>query len=165
MENRNMKLLMIWVLMTCSSCFMACYSQNQSTNEKVSSDQIKRLLDDYYHTMSDRDWKSYKMFFTSEAILTTIWQQEGDTIPSILTNSISEFIAQTKDGPDSQPIFEEKMLSAKIDVRSNLAQAWVNYEAKFGSKDSLFEWKGIDLFSFIRYDNEWKIVSIVFESE
>ena len=50
-------------------------------------------------------------------------------------------------------------------MKNNLANAWVKYEAKFGTKDQLMEWKGIDLFSFIKYNEEWKIVSIVYESE
>jgi len=164
MENRTTKLL-LYLLVTCSFCFIACDSKNQSKNKTQPVDEIKGLLDDYYNTMSARDWKIYKNFFSNEATLTTIWQEEADTIPKILTTSISDFIAQTKDGPDSQPIFEEKMLSSEIAVKNNLAQVWVNYEAKFGSKDSLIEWKGTDLFSFIRHNNEWKIVSILFESE
>ncbi len=164
MENRNIKLF-ICLLITCSYFFTACNSENQSKSKNIHDDVIKELLIDYYQTMSDRNWKSYKDFFSSDATLTTIWKKETDSIPKILTTSINDFIAQTKDGPDSQPIFEEKMLSSEINVNKNLAIAWVRYEAKFGSKNNLTEWKGIDVFSFIRHNNEWKVVSIVFESD
>lgn len=158
MKKYTKRFLLYLLIITCFYP-IACNCPDQSQKE------INQLLDDYYQTMSDRDWPNYKLFFTDDATLTTVWQEETDTVPKILTHSISEFIAQTKDGPDSQPIFEEKMNDTKIEVNNNLAQAWVNYSAKFGSKDNLYEWKGVDLFSFIRHKEEWKIVSIVFESE
>lgn len=132
---------------------------------KQEQQNIEAILQSYYQNMSDRDWTSYQRFFSPDATLTTIWPAEGTNTPQIHTNTISEFLAQTSEGPDSQPIFEEKMIKSEITCKGNLAQAWVNYEAKFGSKDSLLEWKGLDLFSFIRHNGEWKIVSLVFESE
>ena len=142
-----------------------CESPKKSLAHRPSTAQIQNLLEDYYATMSARDWTRYKKFFSDDATLTTIWQNETDTLPNILTTSISDFILQTKDGPDSQPIFEEKMLSHAITVKNNLASAWVKYEAKFGTTDELMKWKGLDLFSFLKHNNEWKIISIVFESE
>jgi hypothetical protein len=164
MGNRFIKLI-ISTLLICSSFYTKGNAQKISEKDSQSTEEIEIILGNYYTTMSARDWPAYKDFFSNDATLTTIWQQETDTIPKIFTNSINDFIAQTKNGPDSQPIFEEKMLSADITVKNNLAQAWVRYEAKFGSSDNLVEWKGLDLFSLIRYNDEWKIVSIVFESE
>jgi len=137
----------------------------ESDQNKQEQQNIEAILQSYYQSMSDRDWASYRRFFSAEATLTTIWTAEGASTPQIHTNTITEFLAQTGEGPDSQPIFEEKMTKSEITCKGNLAQAWVNYEAKFGSKDSLLEWKGLDLFSFIRHNDEWKIVSLVFEAE
>ena len=114
--------------------------------------------------MSSRDWESYKSFFIEEATLTTIWQTENDSIPGIYSVTIDEFLAQTADGPDSQPIFEEKMLEAETTVRDGLAQSWVKYEAKFGSEDNLMTWEETDLFSWIKFNDEWKIVSLAYVS-
>lgn len=164
MGNRNIKLL-IFLLFTNCYFFTACELEKTAKNNKQSDDRINELLIDYYQTMSDRHWKSYKEFFINDATLTTIWKEETDSMPKIFTNSITDFIKKTNEGPDSQPVFEEKMLNSEIDVNKNLALAWVSYEAKFGTKDNLMKWNGVDLFSFIRYNNEWKIVSIVFESE
>lgn len=69
---------------------------------------------------------------------------------------------QTKDGPDSQPIFEEKMTGSEIDVRGQLASAWIRYKAKFGSESHLMEWSGTDLFTLIKDNNSWKIVSMAY---
>lgn len=125
-----------------------------------SSVEVEEILKDYYKTMSNRDWKQYKTLFVERATLTTIWPDESDSTPRILTNTIDDFISKTKDGPYSQPIFEEKMLNAKVSVRQNLAQGWVDYSVKFGSKENLNEWYGNDLISLIKFDGEWKIVSM-----
>lgn len=125
---------------------------------------IEVFLEDYYRIMSDRDWVKYKAFFIDNASLTTIWQTESDSVPGIFSVSIDEFIDQTPQGPDSQPIFEERMISHEISVKGNLAQAWVKYEAKFGTDENLMQWKGYDQFSLIRFKGEWRIVSIVYES-
>jgi len=154
-----------YLTLFCSIFFMACNSEHPQKTVHSSNPEIEEILENYYSTMSARDWPAYKKFFSSDAALTTVWLKEPDTIPKIISTSIDDFIAQTKDGPDSQPIFEEKMLSSEITQKKNLANAWVRYEAKFGTADNLMEWKGHDLFSFIKYDHEWKIVSIVFESE
>ena len=125
---------------------------------------IEVFLEDYYRIMSDRDWVKYKTFFIDNASLTTIWQTESDSVPGIFSVSIDEFIDQTPQGPDSQPIFEERMISHEISAKGNLAQAWVKYEAKFGTDENLMRWKGYDQFSLIRFKGEWRIVSIVYES-
>jgi hypothetical protein len=142
-----------------------CHSRSNATDTDLARSQIESILSDYYKTMSARDWKQYKSFFSDRATLTTIWQEESDSLPKIFTTTIDEFILQTKNGPDSQPIFEEKLLNATIETKNNLAQAWVRYSAKFGSKDNLKEWRGYNLISLIKHNEVWKIVSIVFESE
>ena len=126
---------------------------------------IQSFLEDYYQAMSDRDWEEYRQFFLPQARLTTVWQDDDDSEPMLFDSSIDEFIAQTPQGPDSQPIFEEKMTSSKITVKGGLAQAWVGYDAKFGSPDSLMEWSGYDLFSLLRYQDTWKITSLTYGSE
>ena len=143
----------------------ACNQGQAPSASRTAHDEINRLLENYYEVMSARNWEEYRVFFVDDAILTTIWAADSGSVPEIYTSSIEEFIAQTKDGPDSQPIFEETMISSEISVRNNLAQAWVKYQARFGSSDNLMEWTGTDLFSLIYYHDEWKIVSLAFASE
>ena len=134
----------------------ALHGQDDSTKE------IQDLLTQYYQVMSDRDWVHYKAFFIEGATLTTIWQAPESNSPAMSHFSIDEFIHQTKDGPDSQPIFEEKMTGSEIDVRGQLASAWIRYKAKFGSESHLMEWSGTDLFTLIKDNSSWKIVSLAY---
>lgn len=125
---------------------------------------LYKLLEEYYHYFSERDWDKYESYFWSEATLTTVWQDDGMDAPGVVITSIEEFLGKTHLGPDSQPIFEEKMNDAFVAVRGDLAQAWVKYEAKFGNDNELMQWEGIDLFSFMKHNGEWRIVSIVYSS-
>ena len=76
-----------------------------------------------------------------------------------------EFIEKAPEGPGSQPIFEERMHSAQMHVRGNLAVVWVRYTAKFGNHESVVEWSGIDAFTLLRHDDRWRIASLTFSPE
>lgn len=127
--------------------------------------EIQAFLENYYQTFSDRDWERFESLFTDQAVLTTIWQSESDSVPVLFTNTITQFLEQTGSGPDSQPIFEEHMVDSKITVNNGLASAWVNYEAKFGTSEDLMEWTGKDLFSLIRHEGRWYIASLSYVSD
>lgn len=140
----------------------SCDSEKPATRENT---EINVFLENYYRIFSERDWETYKDFFTDEAALTTIWQSEEDSVPVIFTNTISQFIEQAGAGPDSQPIFEERMLSSEIIVKNGLASAWTSYEAKFGSDENLMVWSGTDLFSLIKHEGRWYIASLTYVSD
>jgi len=148
-------------------CLVSCANNRHERGDAQSSAEVpvlNKLLASYYADMSERDWQEYREYFWDDATLTTSWQKEGDTVARVNVTSIDAFIEQTPRGPDSQPIFSERMKSASIQVRDNLATAWVEYDAEFGQPDSLMRWSGTDVFTFLRHDGEWKIVSLVFES-
>ena len=163
-KSKQVNKLFIISILLLSIHFYGCQSSEKQIGLSEEEIELKELLSNYYNIMSERDWQEYKSFFSEDATLTSIWQPPGKDEPDIHTNTITSFLTQTNDGPDSQPIFEEKMISADITVKSNLACAWVNYEAKFGSSDNLMKWKGMDLFSFIKHKGDWKITGLTFES-
>ncbi len=138
------------------------YSQEASNATESEEAVLREVITSYYHDMSDRDWATYKSYFTEDAMMTTIWKAPSDDEPRINSYSINDFLKQTRKGPDSRPVFEEKPLSIEISIRHDLATAWVKYAAKFGTKKDLIEWQGYDLFSFIRYKGEWKIASLAY---
>lgn len=149
------------LLLFCAACSTEHTAEiPQPSPEKQ---EIKDFLEQYYTTMSDRDWPAYQDMFWEKATLTTVWQKPGDSTAAVHITTIDEFIAQTPQGPDSQPIFEERMQQAEIEVRGNLARAWVSYSAKFGSEEQLHEWEGLDLFTFMRQDDRWRIVALAYE--
>ncbi len=148
-------------LVFCLFFFFFCQHALAQPDESLSQKSVlEKFIQDYYQAMSDRDWEKYAGFFTPEATLTTIWQAPGTSAPQIVVSSLSDFLAKTGEGPDSQPIFEEKALRIQIEIRNNLASVWTHYEAKFGTPENLMQWKGYDLFSLIQHQGAWKIVSL-----
>ena len=155
---KNCLLVIFGLLLLFSSCD---HKKSINTNNSELR-EVESFIVEYYAVMSARNWSAYREFFSEKAILTTVWQDSTETTPQIFSNTISEFIAQTASGPDSQPIFEEKPIHIEIEIKADLAAVWVNYEAKFGSENNLIEWKGYDLFSLIKFEGKWKIASLTY---
>jgi len=158
------------VILAAISLF-SCTTKTDNSTSTISltdtpeGEAVEIKLKEYYKDMSARDWKKYRSHFWNNATITTAWQQPGDSAATVDVTTIDDFIKEAPNGPDSQPVFEEKMTDSKIKVQGNIAEAWVNYEAKFGKPDSLTQWKGVDVFTLMRHNSEWKIVSLVFEAE
>jgi hypothetical protein len=125
---------------------------------------VEKRLKQYYIDMSARDWKKYRAHFWDNGTITTLWKHPDDSVAKVDVTMIDDFVKETPNGPDSQPVFEEKMKNSKISVQGNIAEAWVEYDAKFGTNEKLTEWSGTDVFTLMRHEGEWKIVSLVFES-
>ena len=140
---------------------------NATPPEGATADQdtIRQTLLVYYQDMSDRAWARYRTHFWDNATITTVWQQGGDSSRRVHVITIDEFVRDTPNGPDSKPVFEEKMLGSEIAITGNIAVVWARYEAKFGSRDSLSHWQGTDVFTLLRFGGSWKIVSLVFEAD
>jgi hypothetical protein len=146
---------------------LACSNQSGSIQQVSNADvaDVERLLKQYYTDFSARDWEKFRSHFWPYATITTAWRQPGDSVSTVDVTPIDDFINEAPNGPDSQPIFEEALVRSEIRTRGNLAEAWVDYRAKFGTEDQLSEWTGRDVFTLLRHNEEWKIVSLVFESE
>ena len=145
--------------------FIYDFNKPSTPEEQQAMSAIDAMIYSYYNTMSDRNWEAYREFFWDDATLTTIWQKPGETEPSVHVSTIGEFISGTAEGPDSQPVFEEKPVGINIQIRGDLAVAWVSYEAMFGTEDNLMEWSGTDIFTLIRHKGEWKISSLAYASD
>ena len=148
---------------------VSCRNSTEADLKEESSleeQQLEEFINEYYETLSSRNWEEYRKFFWPKATIATIWQEANDPAPKVLINSIEEFILQTPQGPDSFPIFEENLKEIEfIKVKKGLAEIWATYEAKFGTKDNLMEWTGTDLFSLMKHNGEWRISSMAFESD
>lgn len=120
-------------------------------------------LEAYYADFSARDWEAFADHFWPGANLTAIWQPPGESAERVVATSVPAFVEKAPEGPGSATIFEEWMTAATLRVTSNgLAQAWVDYEARFGEPDALMEWSGVDAFTLMRFDGRWRIASLAY---
>jgi hypothetical protein len=127
--------------------------------------EVLVFLESYYDAFSDRDWDRFAEHFWPGATITTVWQPPGEPAAQVTVTTVPEFVRQAPEGPGSREIFEERMLAAELHVRGTLAQAFARYRARFGDPGEVAEWEGIDSFSLLHHDGEWRIVALSFASE
>jgi hypothetical protein len=124
--------------------------------------QILTELRAYYRDFSARDWLAFAEHFWPGADLTTILQLPGQDSARVIATSVPDFVAQAPHGPDSLPVFEERLLDVRITAAGDLAQAWARYRAAFGKPGAVSEWDGIDAFTLLRRGGRWRIVGLAF---
>lgn len=127
--------------------------------------EVLAMLERYYRDLSGQDFDLLRRDFWTDATLTTTWQSEGADTAEVTVITVDEFIEEAPNGPGSKSIFEERMTSADVRVHGDLAQIWAHYDARFGDPGEIFEWSGIDAFTLLRHDGEWRIAALVFAAE
>lgn len=152
------------LLMLCLSVGLCSCQPEQRVADPVVR-EVDSVVAQYYRDMSARDWVAYRGHFWPQATLTTIWQPPDEPQPRVVVTSIESFLSSTAQGPDSKPIFEERLLSNETRVVANLAHVWARYEARFGDSSSVMTWRGIDAFTWMKHDGRWKIVSLAYTDE
>jgi Domain of unknown function (DUF4440) len=125
-------------------------------------EEILRQVASYYTAFSDRDWNAFADHFWPGATMTTVWQAPGESGPRVVATTVPRFIEQAPLGPDSKPIFEERMDRAEVRSQGNLAHVWAHYTARFGDSNDVATWHGIDAFTFMKHDGRWKIVALAY---
>ena len=113
----------------------------------------------------DRDWTRFQDHFWPGATLTTVWAPDPEEGERVVVTTIPDFVAQAPLGPGSREVFEERMVSARLEIAGGLAQAWVRYDARFGDPGAIVEWSGIDAFNLIRHQGQWRIVSLAYAAD
>ena len=126
---------------------------------------VREEVAQYYRDLSARDWRTYGGHFWPGATLTTVWQPPGEAAPGVAIMTIDQFLARTGAGPDSKPIFEERLLGQEVRLTGNLAHAWARYETTFGDSASVATWRGVDAFTWMKHDGRWQIVALAYTDE
>jgi len=136
-----------------------------SLQAKKNSDSAEKLVTGLYEMLTINnttlpDWNQVRKCFNPEAII---------VLRSALTESkvldVDGFIADFQHFIENSDVveqsFSETVLNCKGEVFGNTAWYSVVYEAKIHGTDR--KNTGVDHFSLINLDGEWKIVSIVNE--
>lgn len=61
--------------------------------------------------------------------------------------------------------FYERGIANKIETFGNIAQAWSSYESRRQRDDAQPFTRGINSFQFVRQDNRWWVLTILWDSE
>jgi hypothetical protein len=146
------------------SCSLVTFPQSHDP----AAGDVTNVVSRYYADMSCSDGTfvpAFESHFWPGATVSTVWKPKGYERQQVVVTSVHDFVAQTPERACSEPIFEEKMDTAEVKIHNGLAQVWAHYQARFGKPGSLKQWIGIDAFTLLKHDNQWKIVSLVFRAE
>jgi hypothetical protein len=144
--------------------FAACASESRPANQAddTAREEVIEAVESYYADFSARDWDRFSGHFWPSATLTTVWQKPGENAPRVVTTTVLEFVRLAPQGPDSKPIFEERMDSSDVRIAGNLAHVWAHYTARFGDSTDVATWHGIDAFTLMKHDGHWRIVALAY---
>lgn len=135
--------------------------------DAAARDSVLAELRAYYRDLSARDWSALRDHFWSGGTITTIWRPVGEERERVVVQTAAEFAEAGPEGPGSREIFEEEMVSHRIDAdgSAGVATVWADYRARFGDPGDVTEWEGTDVFTLLRHDGRWRIASLVFVPE
>lgn len=144
----------------------SCVPKDQSTVDPSAAErELREAVVQYYADMSARNWQAYAKHFWPHATLTTVWQPPGESSPRVVITSIEEFLKHTAEGPDSKPIFEERLLGQEPRIVGKLANVWAHYQVRFGDSAKVSSWRGYDVFTWMKHDSTWRIVALAYADE
>lgn len=121
-------------------------------NEKM----IKAKVDQFFTALEKQDTLSLKKLWFSEG---QVWTINNTTNP--MTHSMRFFKGDLKSF-DPKRILQERALGYDIKVHKGMAMAWVPYDFHVNGQ---FSHCGVDIFSLIKIENEWKFINASYTME
>ena len=158
-------LLLLTVLVACRVEYAPPAERQSRLAPAADTSLVLAELRGYYRDFSARDWPLFAGHFWPGATIAVVWQPPGEGAPRVTVTSVPDFVTAAPEGPGSREIFEERMVDARIRLTDGLAQAWVRYRVRFGNPGDVQEWDGVDVFTLLRHEGQWRIVSLAFQSE
>lgn len=155
--------LLIFILLIHSIAFLA---QTIETNKDEKAFSAEEVVDKLYELVTFNagttpDWEKVKSLFIDDAVivLRTSWAET-----SIL--SVDDFVADFVEFIESRNVketgFSETIIKKESMIFGDIATFLVLYEAYIPGSERPAQ-KGVDSFSLIKKDGEWKIISILNE--
>lgn len=135
------------------SIFILIFSSNiKAQNDTLAINQVITQL---FDGMRTSDSNLVKDVFHTEATLQTVFTNKtGET--KLHEEQISEFVKAV--GTPHDGIWNEKITQTNIQIDGNLAHAWTTYDFYV---DDRFIHCGVNSFQLVKFNNEWKIISII----
>jgi len=133
--------------------FLGGNTQTNSQEEKL----ILQKVNQFFEALEKQDTILLKSIAILDGQTTSIRSQNDSLLIRIAT-----YKDRMKSFVNPQSVIYEKMLSAEIKIHGRIAMAWVPYTL---SINQIFNHCGIDVFTFFKTQEGWKIVSLDYSVE
>lgn len=127
--------------------------QNSHPEEK----QILQKVNQFFEALEKQDTILLKSIVLLDGQTTSIRTQNDSlqTRTALFKDRMRSFV-------NPQSVIYEKMLSAEVKIHGRIAMAWVPYTLSINQN---FNHCGIDVFTFFKTNDGWKIVSLDYSVE
>lgn len=119
--------------------------------------QILQKVNQFFEALEKQDTILLKSIVLLDGQTTSIRSQNDSLLIRIAT-----YKERMKSFVNPQSVIYEKMLSAEIKIHGRIAMAWVPYTLSINQH---FNHCGIDVFTFFKTQEGWKIVSLDYSVE
>ena len=134
--------------------FSQCYAQHDTESEKK---EILGNVNLFFKALETKDTVLYNTLVFPNAQIWTIRPQQ-DTLKVAMRSFSDDFIRLAT----MKPVIEENLLSSDIKIHNNIAIVWAPYTL---SLSGIFSHCGVDVFTFLKTTEGWKIASTVYSVE
>lgn len=135
--------------------FLSSYLYGQSTNSEEK--MVLQKVNQFFEALEKQDTILLKSIAILDGQTTSIRSQNDSLLIRIAT-----YKDRMKSFVNPQSVIYEKMLSAEIKIHGRIAMAWVPYTLSINQN---FNHCGIDVFTFFKTQEGWKIVSLDYSVE
>jgi len=129
------------------------HAQNSQTEEKL----ILQKVNQFFEALEKQDTILLKSIVLLDGQTASIRTQNDGLLVRVTT-----FKDRLKSFVNPQSVIYEKMLSAEIKIHGRIAMAWVPYTLSINQN---FNHCGIDVFTFFKTSEGWKIMSLDYSVE
>ncbi len=129
------------------------YGQSISPEEKT----ILQKVNQFFEALEKQDTILLKSIVIADGQTTSIRLQNDSLLirTALFKDRMKSFV-------NPQAVIYEKMLSAEVKIHGRIAMAWVPYTLSINQN---FNHCGIDVFTFFKTQEGWKIVSLDYSVE
>jgi hypothetical protein len=142
------------LLLACLWAALPGISQKAAEAEKKI---IHQMVNDFFAALLSRDAARYSTLVMPGGSITTVRY-----INDSLKNATRSFEADMAALGKSTQLMQEEPFSIDISIHRDIAVAWVPYSFSLDGKQLHC---GVDVFTFLRTPNGWKIASLAYSAE
>ena len=146
-----MKKLTLFILMAFS---LNAFAQRKSSKDK---EDILLKVEQFFEALETQDTVLFKSVLLTNGQVWAISEKDNEVKYSM--RLFSDFM-KTLVNPSR--IIQERLLSSEIKIHNQMAMAWVPYTLDISGK---FSHCGVDLFTFLRTSEGWKIATAAYTIE
>ncbi len=136
---------------------LVLFSQNFSLAQIADKAALKKAVNTLFEGMKNGDSAAVHAVFHDKVVMQGIHFSEKKQ-QQVFSNggSLNDFLKAI--GTNHDQIWDEKIGKIKVRIDGPLAHAWCNYQFFIGNN---FSHCGVDSFTFVKLNNEWKIVQLI----